>query len=244
MSTARLSPADRGVLVDEPWLEAFLEDGDTGLDDARARYHRAIAAARAEIRAGGLTLFSADAHRRRPRNHRIADSSDEIDAMTGQFVKVEPGGTVFRGLAVPFDSPAYLVEADGRLVAERFDEASITRLPENIPLLVGHRRDEPPAGVITSSGISKFGLAIEGRLVGSDVEVEGWRRKFADGLMASLSIGFAARGAQDWRAPERVGAPPIVIRRGVEIVEISLVTMAGLRQRRRRVGESAHRSQR
>ena len=36
--------------------------------------------------------------------------------MTGQFVKVEPGGTVFRGLAVPFDSPAYLVEADGRLV--------------------------------------------------------------------------------------------------------------------------------
>ena len=144
--------------------------------------------------------------------------------MTGQFVKVEPGGTVFRGLAVPFDSPAYLVEADGRLVAEQFDEASITQPPDNIPLLVGHRRDEPPAGVITSSGISKFGLAIEGRLVGSDAEVEGWRRKFAHGLMASLSIGFAARGAQDWRAPERVGAPPIVIRRGVEIVEISLVT--------------------
>ena len=42
--------------------------------------------------------------------------------------------------------------------------------------------------------------------------------------MASLSVGFAARGAQEWRAPERVGAPPIVIRRGVEIVEISLVT--------------------
>lgn len=66
MSTARLSPADRGVLVDEPWLEAFLEDGDTGLDGARARYHRAIAAARAEIRAGGLTLFArmrtADGH--------------------------------------------------------------------------------------------------------------------------------------------------------------------------------------
>lgn len=58
MSTARLSPADRRVLVDEPWLEAFLEDGDTGLDGARARYHRAMAAARAEIRAAGTKLYN------------------------------------------------------------------------------------------------------------------------------------------------------------------------------------------
>ena len=58
MSTARLSPADRGILVDEPWLEAFLEDDDTGLDGARARYHRAMAAARAEIRAAGTTLYN------------------------------------------------------------------------------------------------------------------------------------------------------------------------------------------
>jgi hypothetical protein len=58
MSTARLSPADRGVLVDEPWLEAFLEDGDRGLDGARTRYRRATAAARAELRARGTRLYT------------------------------------------------------------------------------------------------------------------------------------------------------------------------------------------
>ena len=43
--------------------------------------------------------------------------------------------------------------------------------------------------------------------------------------MASLSVGFAARGAQECRRPERRRcAPDWSIRRGVEIVEVSLVT--------------------
>ena len=140
------------------------------------------------------------------------------------LVHVDPDGAVFRGLAVPFGENALLVEKDDRIVAERFDENSIRKLPSDIPLLVSHRRDEPPAGIVTSSGISRFGLAIEGRLVGSDGEIEGWRRKLAAGLMAALSVGFVTQGPQEWRRPERYGAPPVVVRRGVEIVEISLVT--------------------
>ena len=143
--------------------------------------------------------------------------------MTRHLVRVDPDGAVFRGLAVPFGESALLVEKDDRIVAERFDENSIRKLPSDIPLLVSHRRDEPAAGVVTSSGVSRFGLGIEGRLVGSDAEIEGWRRKLAAGLMAALSVGFVADGPQEWRRPERYGAPPVVVRRGVEVVEISLV---------------------
>lgn len=144
--------------------------------------------------------------------------------MTRHLVRVDENGAVFRGLAVPFGESALIVEKDDRLVAEQFDENSIRKLPSNIPLLVAHDRNQPPAGIITSSGISRFGLGIEGRLVGSDGEIEGWRRKLAAGLMAALSVGFVAQGPQEWRRPERYGAPPVVVRRGVEIVEISLVT--------------------
>ncbi len=133
---------------------------------------------------------------------------------------------MFRGLAVPFGESALLVEKNDQIIAERFDEMSIRKLPADIPLLVSHRRDEPPAGIITSSGIAKFGLGVEGRFIGSDQEVEGWRRKLGAGLMAALSIGFVTRGPQEWRRPERSGAPPLVVRRGVEIVEISLVSWA------------------
>ncbi len=139
------------------------------------------------------------------------------------LLNVDPGGAVFRGLAVPFGRSALIVDKDGKLIAEQFDQTSIRKLPQNIPLLVGHRRDEPPAGVITSSGLSSFGLGIEGKLVGGDSEIEGWRRRFAEGIMAALSIGFVAEGRQEWRLPERRGAPPLCIRRNVEVVEASLV---------------------
>ena len=43
--------------------------------------------------------------------------------------------------------------------------------------------------------------------------------------MSQLSIGsLTASGRQDWRRPQRYGGPPVVVRRNVEIVEISLVT--------------------
>jgi phage head maturation protease len=146
--------------------------------------------------------------------------------MTTHLVHVDPDGAVFRGLAVPFGENALLVEKDGRPVAEQFDEESIVAMPKDVPLLVSHNRGVPAAGIINSSGISRYGLAVEGRFIGSDAEIEGWRRKLAAGLMAQLSIGFTAGGPQEWRRPQRYGGPPVVVRRNVEIVEVSLVQWA------------------
>ncbi len=143
--------------------------------------------------------------------------------MTQHLVTVEEGGNILRGIAVPFNETAYFIDKDGNVVAERFDEQSVLALPSQIPLLVSHDRQRAPAGIVMTAGVTSFGIGIEARLVGSDEEVQGWRRKLAAGLMASLSIGFTAGGRQQWRAPDRQGAPPMVIRRGVEIVEISLV---------------------
>jgi HK97 family phage prohead protease len=137
-----------------------------------------------------------------------------------------PDGVVLRGLGIPFGESTVIVENDGRIISERFDRESLVKLPANIPLLVGHDRAAPPAGVIDISGISDAGLAIEGRLIGSDHEVESWRKKFAVGLMTGLSIGFRSSGPQIHLRPERPGQPPVVVRRGVEIVEISLVSWA------------------
>ncbi|MGE5694037.1 MAG: HK97 family phage prohead protease [Candidatus Sericytochromatia bacterium] len=139
-------------------------------------------------------------------------------------VTVEPDGAVFCGLAVPFGETAWVQGHDGEIIAERFDADSIRTLPSNVPLLVSHRRDEPPAGVVAGTAISTtFGVGVEGKLIGSDHEIEGWRRRFAEGLMCGLSIGFTASGRQQWQLPERRGAPPLVVRRNVEIVELSLV---------------------
>jgi hypothetical protein len=55
--TAKLGYADRVALADAPWLQPFVEDGDIGLDSARARYERAMRAAQAEVRAAGTALF-------------------------------------------------------------------------------------------------------------------------------------------------------------------------------------------
>ena len=47
--------------------------------------------------------------------------------------------------------------------------------------------------------------------------------------MIGLSIGFKISGHQEWRRSERCGAPPVVVRRGVEIVELSLATWPAYR---------------
>lgn len=138
-------------------------------------------------------------------------------------VTVEDGGTVLRGLAVPFGDPTIVVEGDNRVICEVFDEESIDALPANMPLLVGHDRTTPPAGVIVNAAPAHFGLGIEARLIGSEPELDGWRRRLAAGLMAGLSIGFVAAGPQKWLRPTRSGQPPTVIRRGVKIHEVSLV---------------------
>jgi phage head maturation protease len=141
------------------------------------------------------------------------------------LVRVEaPGSSVLRGLAVPFHEHAYIEGKDGDLFAEVFDEESIPRPPQNVPLLVSHDRDRPPAGKVLNSFIMPQGLGIEAKLVGDDHELEGWRRRFDAGLMVGLSIGFrASSGKAIWEPSSKRGMPPVKRVRGAEIVEVSIV---------------------
>lgn len=138
-------------------------------------------------------------------------------------VTIEANGAVLCGLLVPFHEPAFVVEADGRLIAEMFDEQSVPALPNRMPLLIGHDRSNPPAGIVTTVAPTSRGVGIEAELVGSADELATWRKRFQAGLMARLSVGFRASGPQQWLRPHRAGEPPIVVRRGVELVEASLV---------------------
>ena len=97
-------------------------------------------------------------------NYCVASSDGLATLTTGPLVRVDPGGAIFRGLAVPFNESALLNEG-GRVFAEQFDDESIRSLPTGIPLLVAHRLDSPPVGIVTSSGISRYGLGVEGRFV-------------------------------------------------------------------------------
>ena len=137
-------------------------------------------------------------------------------------VKVEEGGVVLRGLGVPFGEWTIVADRDGQLFSEIWDEASITKPPVGIPLLLSHNRDVPPLGVVEESSISKHGLGVEARLVGNDHELEGIRRRLAAGLMTGLSVGFQA-GKPQWEKPPRHGMPPGKRVRGAKIVELSLV---------------------
>lgn len=52
-----LSPTDKAELEKQPWLEPFIEDGDTDLQPARERYRKAMAACKAELRAAGAAIY-------------------------------------------------------------------------------------------------------------------------------------------------------------------------------------------
>ncbi len=52
-----ITVAEQDRLDNEPWLEPFIEDDDTSLDQAIERYTRAQAAARAELRATGRAVY-------------------------------------------------------------------------------------------------------------------------------------------------------------------------------------------
>lgn len=138
-------------------------------------------------------------------------------------VTVEENGKVVRGLAVPFNQPTYVLNSNGDVIAEMFDSESIAELPGQVPLLVGHRRDLAPVGVVRSSAFTRYGLGIEAELIGSDHELEGWRRKLAAGLGAGLSIGFTESKRARWERPQRPGEPPLKRPRGARVVEVSLV---------------------
>jgi phage head maturation protease len=137
---------------------------------------------------------------------------------------IEDGGRFFRGLALPFGVQAYVVDR-GDIVAEIMDAAAIDRLPSTpLPLFVGHDRAGAAAGVVHTVAVTDRGLGVEGELVGTDAEIEGWHRRFRVGLNNGLSVGFTASAARTrYERPARRGDPPIRRPRGVEVVEVSLV---------------------
>lgn len=139
-------------------------------------------------------------------------------------LKVEDGGAVLRGVALPFNEPAIVSGPKGSLVQEVMDQKSVEKIAENLPLLVGHDRARPPAGLVRTARISSRGVLIEAELVGSDDELEGWRRRFRQGLSAGLSVGFTRDRDRDlYEKPSRSGGFPVLRPRGVTIHEISIV---------------------
>lgn len=140
---------------------------------------------------------------------------------------LEADGKHLRGIAVPYGEPALVwtrgPSGEEALVEEVFDVESIPRPPKNIPLLVGHDRSAPPAGIITGSRVEADGLTIEATVTGSADEKSGWRERWTHGLMTALSVGFSPGRGDVWTRPEQRGDLPRVVRRGVTVHEISLV---------------------
>ena len=66
MNTQHFPDEDQQILDERPWLEPFIEDGDTSIDAAIERYERAMTEVRAEVRATGHAVYrrmqTADGH--------------------------------------------------------------------------------------------------------------------------------------------------------------------------------------
>jgi HK97 family phage prohead protease len=135
-------------------------------------------------------------------------------------VTVEDGGTVLRGLAVPFNQLAPIL-TDGEIFAEVFDRDSLVELPRDVPLLLSHNRNHPAIGKVLNSWVDAAGLHIEARLVGSTEELAGWRARLKEGLTSALSIGFTGR--HKFERPTRPGALTVGRVRNAKVVETSLV---------------------
>ncbi|OLT43051.1 hypothetical protein BJF85_02820 [Saccharomonospora sp. CUA-673] len=151
-------------------------------------------------------------------------------------VEVVDGGRFLTGVAVPFDEPALVNDRTLGVVHEVFDEQSvpISRRPRGVPLLISHDQTRPPVGRVDASEIVVGrGLTFTAELVGTEEETEGWRRRWAAGLMFAISIGFhpSPRDDEHYR-PERDGLPPVVVRRNVRIAELSIVLHPAFRSAR------------
>lgn len=139
-------------------------------------------------------------------------------------MKLEDGGRVLRGQAVPYGESAVVPEG-GSLVRERFDQQSLAELPENVPLRVGHDRQAPPVGKVVEVENRSYGLAVAARLAVANAELDSWRARWEEGLASGLSVGFTFDRKQqhEWHKPTRRGELPTVVRRGVRIRELSIV---------------------
>jgi phage head maturation protease len=139
-------------------------------------------------------------------------------------LSIEAGGRIIRGIALPFHSPAYVIEGED-VIEEVMDSDSLDDLPGQVPLLQGHDRVHPAIGVTRTWGVVPGrGLGVEAELVVSDSELDAWRRRFQHGLSSGLSIGFRYdKRRTTWERPVRSGNPPRKRPRGVEIEELSLV---------------------
>lgn len=144
-------------------------------------------------------------------------------------ITAEPGSRIIRGLAVPFNEPAFVFqpsESGEELVAEYFDELSvpISNLPIGAPLLQSHDSAKP-IGVVTDAHIDPAeGITFEAKLSVSEPELDALHARFADGLLTGVSVGFTAPATGQVRERARhPGHPPTLVRRHVSIRELSLV---------------------
>jgi HK97 family phage prohead protease len=230
------------VLELEPWLEWYCDPDDPDVHNARARFHVVQKIALEELARSGHPVAI-----RHTRNEMLTTSythdtelvevdvevRSEARAMsTGNGlsqVAVEEDGAILRGVAVPFRRQAVVLGPGKRgagLVAhkETFDAESILGVGAlaGTPFLIGHDVNRPH-GAIQSSRSTDRGLEVEVRLMGSDSELQSFRRRAEGGVLSGLSIGFVPSRKRDiWLPPDETGLPT-VLRRGARLRELSAV---------------------
>jgi phage head maturation protease len=145
-------------------------------------------------------------------------------------VRIEPGGRVVRGVAVPFGQSAIVKMRGAKMVEEIFDADSFAQpLPSGVPLMVNHVREREPVGVVHETAAWSYGLGFEGELLVSDAEAEVWERRFKAGLVSGVSVGYLSDHSRFvWERPKRRGGLPIVRPRGVGLDHLSLILLPTL----------------
>jgi HK97 family phage prohead protease len=223
-----------------------LEDVDEDdLDEARVRFAVAQSRAVRELGAtlsvrhsrGDLVTTSWAPHAggdgrlsvRSRQTLATADIAAVIAAAAPQTVEVEEGGRFLRGVAVPYGEQIFMISPGrrGERVAhtETFDAQSVLGIGSMYqkPMLISHDPTRP-TGRILASRSTQLGVEVEAELLGSDQELQSIRARAAGGVLAALSVGFVPNHAADvWHKPDARSGLPHVVRRGVEIREVSLV---------------------
>src|SRR5690606_36083795 len=139
------------------------------------RYSVCIVRARAHLRARGVELCRCVQPREGVETTAlelaVRRRGVPVEDVPGRPVTIEDGGRILRGLALPFDERALVLDARrGDPVIEVMDHDSFDAPPSGeIPLLIGHNRADAPAGVVRSAPLRAFGVPVEAELlVGAD----------------------------------------------------------------------------